>query len=310
MRCPGSLLVLALVACEAAPSPSPSPDALALPDSRVDLPRPDLLQAEAQRRKLQISVEGTGRVDSAGGEISCPDRCEAQLPSGARVSLSVQPGLGHRLASWSGACTGTGPCELLLDRDLVATARFEQIDPRWDPSVSPADCKAAWGTQGELLSPCDVVRDHYVVVRKSKRNLALCDHGALTTAYPVGLGFAPVGDKVQQGDGKTPEGVFFIAELVPDSTYYKAFLISYPDAADAARGLAAGLIDAAQAAAITKAQAACQAPPQSTKLGGVIELHGNGGSIDWTAGCVAVEDLYLDKLWATLGVGDTIVILP
>jgi len=39
-------------------------------------------------------------------------------------------------------------------------------------------------------------------------------------------------------------------------------------------------------------------------------LNGNGGSSDWTWGCIAVEDTELDQLWAVLGVSDTIVVLP
>ena len=61
---------------------------------------------------------------------------------------------------------------------------------------------------------------------------------------------------------------------------------------------------------IDSAQNACLEPPQSTGLGGLIELHGNGGSSDWTWGCVAVEDNQIDQLWAVLGVNDTIVVLP
>lgn len=152
--------------------------------------------------------------------------------------------------------------------------------------------------------------DNYVVVRKSKRNLAVCKAGANVDNFQVGLGFGPVGDKVQQGDGKTPEGVFYIPRVVPDSTYYKAFLLSYPDKDDGARGLSMGIITQAEKDQIDSAQDACLEPPQSTKLGGAVELHGNGGSQDWTAGCIAVEDKQIDQLWGVLGVGDTIVVLP
>jgi murein L,D-transpeptidase YafK len=168
----------------------------------------------------------------------------------------------------------------------------------------------AWGTAGSGLSPCDTTKDDYIVVRKSARNLALCRSGMLVANFQAGLGFAPTGDKVQEGDGKTPEGVFYVASLVPNSSYYKAFLISYPDAADAARGLAAGLITQAQHTAITQAQANCTVPPQTTQLGSYLEVHGNGGTSDWTLGCVAIANTGIDQLWAALGVRDTIVVLP
>jgi murein L,D-transpeptidase YafK len=181
--------------------------------------------------------------------------------------------------------------------------------PDAGPDAAMTDCGIAWAG-GKGLSRCDATPDNYIVVRKSKRNLDLCAKGATVSSFHVGLGFAPVGDKEKQGDGKTPEGAFYIPRLVPDSSYYKAFLVSYPDKDDAARGLAAGLISADETSQIDAAQDACLEPPQETGLGGLIELHGNGGSQDWTHGCIAVEDKEIDQLWGSLGVGDTIIILP
>jgi len=179
--------------------------------------------------------------------------------------------------------------------------------PTWDNTVGPADCAAAWGNG---LSPCDSTPDDYIVVDKAARNLALCNQGSEVQSFNVGLGFTPTGDKTQQGDGKTPEGVFYIPRIVDPSQYYKAFLVSYPDSLDATRGVAAGLIDAATQTAIDSAQSGCTEPPQNTQLGGLIEVHGNGGGQDWTWGCIAVANAEIDTLMAALEVHDTIVILP
>jgi hypothetical protein len=181
---------------------------------------------------------------------------------------------------------------------------------RWDPSVGTADCAAAWGTAGEKLSACDKTKKDYVVVHKSKRNVALCSQGKLVKNYESGLGFAPTGTKMKQGDGKTPEGVFYVARLLPDSDYYKAFLFSYPTKADADRGLKDNLITQAERNQIYAAHDACQEPPQDTGLGGAIEIHGKGGGKDWTLGCVAMDDANVDALWAVIARGDTIVVVP
>ena len=180
----------------------------------------------------------------------------------------------------------------------------------WNSAVGVADCANAWGSAGNLLSSCDTVKDHYIVVHKSARNVALCNAGSLVSNHEAGLGFAPTGDKVEQGDGKTPEGVFYVANTLPNSSYYKAFLISYPDKADATRGLTAGLISSTEKSQIDSAQTNCTIPPQSTGLGGYVEVHGNGGSSDWTLGCVGLADTSIDALWTSLKVGDTIVVLP
>ena len=149
-----------------------------------------------------------------------------------------------------------------------------------------------------------------MVANKSARNLALCQSGQELVSFHMGLGFAPVGDKQVEGDGKTPEGVFYVSALVPNSQYYKAFLMSYPDVQDAAWGYSEGLITAAQKADIESAHASCVTPPQTTSLGSYIELHGEGGGQDWTWGCMAIESFELDQVWATLGPSDTIVVKP
>ncbi|MHB8878008.1 MAG: L,D-transpeptidase family protein [Myxococcaceae bacterium] len=210
------------------------------------------------------------------------------------------------------SCAVTGDCRsaenYICDSDKTCWPTVPTST--WNPAVGPGDCTAAWGTAGSGLSTCDTLKGKYVVVHKSARNLALCNGGAHVANFRMGLGFAPSGDKVQEGDGKTPEGVFYVAALVPNSSYYKAFLVSYPDKADATRGLAAGLISSAEKTAIDTAQNNCSQPPQSTGLGGWIEIHGNGGTSDWTLGCMAIADTEIDQLWAALVVGDTIVVLP
>lgn len=179
--------------------------------------------------------------------------------------------------------------------------------PPWDSSVGAAACADAWGAG---LSPCDVTPDDYVVVSKGARNLALCEDGSLVQNWNIGLGFTPIGDKGQEGDGRTPEGTFYVPRLVPNSQFYKAFLLSYPDPADAAAGYAAGLISLSQKNAIDAAHDNCTEPPQQTPLGGLIEIHGGGGGEDWTFGCIAIDDSGIDTLWSVIGVGETIIVTP
>ena len=153
-------------------------------------------------------------------------------------------------------------------------------------------------------------RDLTLVVRKADRLLEVRSDGEVLRSYRIGLGFAPAGDKEQQGDGKTPEGRFRVARRVPKSSYYKAFLIDYPDPDDAARGLEAGLISESTAQSIRAAHAAGREPPQHSALGGLIEIHGMGSSSDWTLGCVALDNDAIDALWPHVAVGTPVVIGP
>jgi len=96
---------------------------------------------------------------------------------------------------------------------------------------------------------------------------------ALAKAYRIQLGQNPVGPKMKQGDSRTPEGEYFICEHRP-STYHRGLLISYPNVQDARRGLEAGLISQKEFDEIKAAIKEGRCPPQNTKLGGLILVHG------------------------------------
>src|SRR6267154_4409415 len=129
-----------------------------------------------------------------------------------------------------------------------------------------------------------------IVVKKGRRQLLLFSDGKLLRTYRIGLGSSPLGDKVREGDRRTPEGDFYIFTKNDKSAFYLSLGVSYPNAAHAERGLRDGLITRAQYESIISALNAKQAPPQNTKLGGDIYIHGNGASSDWTWGCVALEN--------------------
>ena len=132
----------------------------------------------------------------------------------------------------------------------------------------------------------------------------------LVRTYRVGLGLSPIGDKIQEGDRRTPEGDFYIFTKNDKSHYYLSLGISYPNATHAARGLRDGLITKAQYDTIIEALNARKAPPQNTKLGGEIYIHGNGSRNDWTWGCVALEDADIRELFDAVTVGTPVSIKP
>lgn len=283
------------------------PQAIAT-DPSPSSPEGEVTDAPAEDLTLNVEVAGVGVVRSEPAGITCPGKCSARFPKDAAVTLTVEAAEGWKLDELTG-CTGA-TCVVTLSDDRTVSAHLSLLDPRWDPSVGNADCNAAWGKGGDKLSPCDKTPDDYLVVHKSKRNTALCKSGKLVRNFRAGLGFSPSGAKEKEGDGKTPEGVFFVPRLMPSSEYHRAFLISYPSRDDATRGLAAGLISASERNAIISAHDACKEPPQYTSLGGLIEINGGGSNDDWTAGAIAVEDADIDEMWKAIEVGDTVVVLP
>lgn len=149
-----------------------------------------------------------------------------------------------------------------------------------------------------------------IIVYKSERKLELYSDKTLIRTYRVGLGFSPVADKVREGDGATPEGEFYIFVKNNKSAYYLSLGVSYPNEEDAERGLRDGLISKAQRDAIVAAIRKKAAPPQYTKLGGLIYIHGNGSRSDWTWGCVALENAEMKELYDAVSVGTPVTIKP
>ena len=149
-----------------------------------------------------------------------------------------------------------------------------------------------------------------IVVKKANRKLEVFDGEKLVKTYRVGLGFAPVGDKEKQGDGKTPEGEFYIFTKNDQSKFYLSIGVSYPSTEDAERGLREKLISKSERDEIVEAIKNKKMPLQNTKLGGEIYIHGNGSKTDWTLGCVALEDDEMKELFDAIPIGTSVKIEP
>lgn len=140
-------------------------------------------------------------------------------------------------------------------------------------------------------------RAEFLVVFKAKRKLGLYrvidGEPVLQRSYNVELGFTPRGDKNQQGDGRTPEGTYFIDRRNENSAYHLSLGISYPDVNDWAEARAKGV-----------------------DPGGDIFIHGGPTNLrnrfkrDWTAGCISVTDREIEEIWAMVPLGTPISIRP
>ena len=131
--------------------------------------------------------------------------------------------------------------------------------------------------------------------------------------FDAALGFEPEGHKTVRGDGKTPEGWYWVSWKIPQgkTSFYKALYVSYPNAEDAAAGLTTGRIDQATHDRIVRA-AGKRSTVTDSKLGSLIEIHGEGSwPRNWTLGCVALDNPDMDWLYdATVSGRTAIRILP
>lgn len=153
------------------------------------------------------------------------------------------------------------------------------------------------------------VQDVHIVVHKGERRLSLYSGDSELASFPIGLGSSPAGHKQREGNGKTPEGLYYVCMRNDKSRFHLSLGLSYPNAQDAGAALDKGLIDKDTLDRIVNAIDKKEIPPWDTPLGGEIMIHG-GGSGDWTAGCIAVEDTAMDFLWLHVPLGTPVTILP
>lgn len=141
-----------------------------------------------------------------------------------------------------------------------------------------------------------------VKIYKANRVVKLMHGDQTIQSYPMRLGFDPLGHKVQEGDGKTPEGQYILDWRNPKSAFYKSLHINYPNAQDQATAKQLGV-----------------------SAGGDVMIHGSATSSqieklpslmsylpqkDWTWGCVAVRNVDMDEIWKLVDDGTVITIYP
>jgi len=154
-----------------------------------------------------------------------------------------------------------------------------------------------------------------IVVWKSEYKLGFYRDGKLDTdaCFDIALGFEPEGAKTVQGDGKTPEGWYWMSWKIPygQTSFYKALYVNYPNADDAALALSEGRINQAEHDRIVRS-ANKRSTVTDSSLGGLIEIHGSGNSPkNWTLGCVALDNDDMDWLYDAAVSGKTAIrILP
>lgn len=136
-----------------------------------------------------------------------------------------------------------------------------------------------------------------VLVKKSEKILYLMKNNAPMREFRVALGPRPRGHKQQQGDERTPEGIYVLEYKNEKSDFYKSIRVSYPNSSDMQ-----------------------WAQENGVDPGGDIMIHGmpNNSTLpeafvqmyNWTDGCIAVTNAEMDEIWQAVEPGTLIEILP
>ena len=121
--------------------------------------------------------------------------------------------------------------------------------------------------------------------------------GNVLRSFDVSLGLVPEGPKQQEGDFRTPEGLYYLEAKNASSDFFLSIKISYPNAEDRDRARA-----------------------RDMDPGGQIMIHGFPNEPkydvsryegwDWTDGCIAVSNSDMVDIWLMTSVSTPIEIQP
>jgi murein L,D-transpeptidase YafK len=157
---------------------------------------------------------------------------------------------------------------------------------------------------GILQAKDDSVVDR-IVVQKEYKKLYLISGGRILKAYDIAMGpGAKLGPKTYEGDNKTPEGIYNVEFKNPNSKYYMALKVSYPNVRDIK-----------------------YATEHDRNAGSFIMIHGfpvkaqdglipqivkdvQHPIINWTQGCMAVTDREIEEIYSLVQEKTTIEICP
>ncbi|MFZ0792418.1 MAG: choice-of-anchor tandem repeat GloVer-containing protein [Candidatus Korobacteraceae bacterium] len=100
---------------------------------------------------LTVTTSGNGVVTSTDGHIDCPGTCSQEYLNNTQVTLNVTPASGWAFTGWSGACSGTGSCQVTMTQNTNVSAAFYQLPVTL--TVSVAGTGSVTSTDGFINCP-------------------------------------------------------------------------------------------------------------------------------------------------------------
>ncbi len=142
---------------------------------------------------------------------------------------------------------------------------------------------------------------YYIVVDKSDYELNVYDAQGWLVAYPVVFGNNDQGDKLVQGDRKTPEGTFTIINKRIHNKWCRYMSLDYPTVADI------NIFN------LRKQQGLI---PANARQGSGIGIHGTWpheeNAVDqyqnWTEGCISLKNEHVKQLFDMISIGTKVTI--
>ena len=177
----------------------------------------------------------------------------------------------------------------------------------------------AEGAVEAVLPPAVAGPERYeITIDKGARSLVVTENGRIVERYRISWGRGGKGDKLKEGDRRTPVGTYRIVDFNERSRFALFMHLNYPNVKDAFFGLKNGIISRQQFDDIIEALRERRIPPQDTPLGGAIGIHGLGAydarklrihkNMNWTEGCIAMTNQEIHDLRRYVDIGTKVVI--
>ena len=152
--------------------------------------------------------------------------------------------------------------------------------------------------------------EYTIIVKKNDKELILKKSNTIVKKYHIATGKGGKGTKRKRGDSKTPIGVYRISNLKKSNRFHYLIQLWY--------GFKNEIIDGLDFKRIALAYKKREFPPQDTKLGGQIGIHGIGKitkqklaihqDLNWTDGCIALTNHDINDLMKYIDIGTMVVI--
>jgi L,D-transpeptidase-like protein len=199
------------------------------------------------------------------------------------------------------ACSADGTAPLARADVVVEPRRVDAVPPP-PPPAEPEHADAC--PTGFRCDPSAFGRQPItsLLVQKRAHALHLVAGTTIVRSYRVALGAGGLGQKAYEGDKVTPIGSYRITGRY-SSRWHTYLALDYPSQADRERH--AQLVAAGDV-------------PDGRGPGSAIALHGRRADmpdglhklIDWTLGCVALDNDEIDEVASLVSVGTAVVIEP
>src|SRR5436309_7019388 len=254
--------------------------------------------ARWERMRLPRPAARTTAPSGRGAGTAAPLSHRSRVCSRSRLFLQL--GAQSRTIVGGGDMSGRFGSAVVVVGWMLAVAACNPLD-RFRPTsvnvpprpLADDDDQLTWAEQERWV----------VVVRKACRTLDVYNYGARVRSFPTVFGLNGSGSKLYEGDRRTPSGLYMIVDKRAHPRWRQFLLLDYPNTQDLQRYWLA-----------MEGGGLPRRGDGYVGAGGAVGIHGtdkpglNARGVDWTWGCISLQNADVDDLARLVPVGTLVLI--